>query len=175
MEIFPELQEIGDPDLRKKAEKCLQMGMEKGGWKVEDLNKIPFTLLIPNCPVSFAQHIRAVTRLSLLAYDLFRMEYGCYYTLNRDYLAAGALLHDVGKLLEYRFSEGKYVKSKSGKYLRHPFSGANLAAICELPEEVVHIIAVHAHEGDEGYRSPEARIVNHSDFMNFEPLRDTIK
>lgn len=174
-DIFPEIREIQDPELRQKTEKCLEMGSEKGGWSLSDLEKIPFTLLIPDCPVSIVQHTRAVTRLSLAACESFTQEYNRYYTLNRDFLLAGALLHDVGKLLEYKLEGGKYVKSPSGKLLRHPFSGANLAAICGLPDEVVHIIAVHAHEGDSGYRSPEARIVNHADFMNFEPLRDLLK
>jgi len=40
-----------------------------------------------------------------------------------------------------------------------------------LPEKVVHAIAVHAKEGDGGYRCPEAVIVHHADFMNFEPIK----
>jgi len=34
--------------------------------------------------------------------------------LNRDILLAGAILHDVGKLLEYEKSRGEFVKSKRG-------------------------------------------------------------
>ncbi|MBL7190460.1 HDIG domain-containing protein [bacterium] len=173
--IFPELKGIKDQILRDRTEKCIIMGIEQGGWTHADLDKIPFTLLIPNCPVSWLQHTLAVTQLSLSAFDLFVKEYSQYYQLNRDYLISGALLHDIGKLLEYKRVEGKYLKSDNGKFLRHPFSGANLAAVCGLPDDVVHIIAVHAHEGDSGYRSPEARIVNHADFMNFEPLRDVLK
>jgi len=41
-----------------------------------------------------------------------------------------------------------------------------------LPDDVVHIIAAHAGEGDKVKRTPEATIVNKSDFMNFESLRD---
>ena len=173
--IFPELGEISDNELRDKTLKCIERGIKDGGWSYRDLSEIPFTLLIPDCPVSWLQHTRAVTALSVKAYDLFVEEYSAYYTLNRDLLIAGALLHDIGKLLEYKRVDGKYRKSDNGKLLRHPFSGANLAAVCGLPDEVVHIIAVHAHEGDTGYRSPEARIVNHADFMNFEPLRDVLK
>lgn len=174
-EFFPEIDEIKDQKLKEKTAKCLEMGREKGGWSYEDLTKIPFTLLIPNCPVSIVQHTRAVTQLSISAYELFTKEYSSVYKLDRDILISGALLHDVGKLVEYKFANGKYVKSDNGKILRHPFSGANIAAVCGLPDEVVHMIAVHAHEGDDGYRTPEARIVNHADFMNFEPLRDVLK
>ena len=41
----------------------------------------------------------------------------------------------------------------------------------DLPDKVVHMIAVHAKEGDGGYRCPEAVLVHHADFMNFEPLK----
>jgi hypothetical protein len=41
-----------------------------------------------------------------------------------------------------------------------------------LPDDVVHIIAAHAGEGDKVRRTPEATIVHKSDFMNFESLRD---
>ncbi len=174
-EILPQIESIADADLKKKTVRCLDLALKRGGWIADDLEKIPFTLLIKECPVSLAQHTRAVTDLSLKAYAIFSQEYANYYTLNRDLLLAGALLHDVGKILEYKRENGEYSKSASGKILRHPFSGANLAAECGLPDEVVHIIAVHAHEGDAGYRTPEARIVNHADFMNFEPLRDLLK
>ncbi len=174
-DIFPEILQIQDEGLRKKTVQCLELALQRGGWSIQDLDEIPFTLLIPRCPVTLVQHTRAVTKLSLQAYELFSEEYGDYYELKRDYLLAGAILHDVGKFLEYRRDGEWFSKSSSGKMLRHPFSGANLAAICDLPDEVVHIIAVHAHEGDGGPRTPEAWIVNHSDFMNFEPLRDKLK
>ena len=65
----------------------------------------------------------------------------------------------------------KNIKSSMGKLLRHPFSGAGLAMKHDLPDKVVHTIAVHAKEGDGGFRCPEAVIVHHADFMNFESLR----
>ena len=175
IDYFPEISGIENPDLKDKTIRCFEAAVKRGGWSMDNLGDLPFTLLIPNCPVSLVQHTRAVTKLSLSAYELFKDEYTSHFTLDRDILLAGALLHDVGKILEYKLEGGKFVKSDNGKLLRHPFSGANLAAECGLPDEVVHIIAVHAHEGDSGYRTPEARIVNHADFMNFEPLRDILK
>jgi len=174
-DVFPEIDEIENVELRDRTSRCLEGAIKQGGWTDADLERIPFTLLFPKCPVSLVQHTRAIAKLSLKAYDLFVEDYSDYYTLNRDYLVAGALLHDVGKFLEYKKDGDWFSKSDNGKVLRHPFSGANIAAVYGLPDEVVHIIAVHAHEGDSGYRTPEARIVNHADFMNFEPLRDIFK
>jgi len=172
---FPEFNLIQNEELRSKAINTWEAAMKLGGWSLDDLEKIPFTLLIPNCPVSFRTHTQAVTKVAIEAAKIMQDHYDQYYKLNMDLLITGALLHDVGKLLEYRFENGSYVKSDSGKLLRHPFSGAGLATKYELPDEIVHIIATHAKEGDSGYRSPESVIIHHADFINFEPLRDELK
>ena len=95
--------------------------------------------------------------------------------VNLDVLIAGAILADVGKLLEYELKDGKSVQGKYGKYLRHPFSGVSLAEQCGVPAEVCHIIAAHAGEGDIVKRTTEAFVVHHADFMTFEPFRDRLK
>jgi 23S rRNA maturation-related 3'-5' exoribonuclease YhaM len=92
-----------------------------------------------------------------------------------DVLIAGAILADVGKLLEYVKKDGKAAQGVYGKYLRHPFSGVSLAEECGVPPEVCHIIAAHAGEGDHIKRTTEAYIVHHADFMTFLPFRDRLK
>lgn len=95
--------------------------------------------------------------------------------VNMDVLISGAILADVGKLLEYDIKDKKLVQGTYGKYLRHPFSGVSLAEKCGIPPEVCHIIATHAKEGDLVKRSTEAYIVHHSDFMTFLPFKDRLK
>jgi hypothetical protein len=92
-----------------------------------------------------------------------------------DVLIAGAILADVGKLLEYEKKDGRIVQGKYGKYLRHPFSGVSLAEACGVPPEVCHIIAAHAGEGNHTKRSVEAYIVHHADFMTFLPFQDRLE
>jgi putative nucleotidyltransferase with HDIG domain len=89
-----------------------------------------------------------------------------------DTVIAGAILADVGKLLEYEKAEGKTRQSKRGENLRHPFTGVALAMMCGVPDEVCHIIAAHAGEGDLVKRSTEAYIVHHADFMSFLPFKN---
>lgn len=168
--LFPEIEKIKDQGLRGKVTATWEEGIRLGGWSEEDLEKIPFTLLLPDCPASLVEHTRAVTNTALMMAVAMKDFYGDELKIDFDILVAGGLLHDVGKLLEYSKSGGKIVKSKGGKLLRHPFSGANLAYKNGLPDEVVHIIASHAHEGDRGYRSVEAILINHADFANFESL-----
>ena len=75
-----------------------------------------------------------------------------------------------GRLVSVK-ENGKVIKSKHGKYLRHPFSGVGLCFKYNIPDEVMHLIAVHSHEGDKFGRSPEAIILNHADFIDFDLVK----
>ncbi|MFH0777510.1 MAG: HD domain-containing protein [Candidatus Eisenbacteria bacterium] len=169
--LFPELKEISDTSLREATLGAWLLGMERGGWTPRDLDLLPFTLLIPKCDVSLLSHTRSVTRVAMRTGEVLREFHSDYLKVNKDVLLSGALVHDVGKLLEFEKREGFFVKSSTGSLLRHPFSGVFLAERTGLPPEVQHIIAVHSHEGDGGFRSTEAIIVNHSDFVVFESLK----
>jgi len=171
LELIPEFNLIQDPDLRQKCIKTWEEGMKRGGWKVADLTKMAFTLLIPDCQVNFVEHMRAVTLTCVGAADAFEQVYGDKNPIYRDYLIAGALIHDVGKLLEYTMADDKTVKSEFGAMLRHPFSGVMLAAEQGMPPEVLHMIAAHAREGDLVKRSKEATILHHADYTSFETLK----
>ncbi len=88
-----------------------------------------------------------------------------------DTVIAGAILADVGKLLEYEKVDGAR-QSERGRHLRHPFTGVALAMAGGVPDGVCHIIAAHAGEGDLVERSTEATIVHHADFMSFVPFKN---
>jgi putative nucleotidyltransferase with HDIG domain len=168
--LLPEIDQINDEKLKEQVISTWDDAIERGGWLIEELGEIPFTLLIPECSISMITHTRAVTQTSLEIAKVLLNFYKNQDQINRDILIAGAILHDIGKILEYTKEKGKITKSKTGKLLRHPFSGSALAYQHGLPDEVVHIIATHAHEGDGGYRSVEAIIVHYADFINFESL-----
>ena len=170
-EHIPEFNFIKDNTLKEKTTLVYERALKEGGWTLDDLKEMPFTLLIENCSINIIEHIRGVTEVCIKTAETLKNIYGERLKLNFDYLVAGALLHDIGKLLEYTKKDGKFIKSENGKYLRHPFSGTGLCYACELPVEVIHIVAVHAKEGDSGSRSPEAVILHHADFMNFEPFK----
>jgi putative nucleotidyltransferase with HDIG domain len=169
--LFPELQLINDPELREKTIKVWMEAMEKSGWGIKDLAEMPFTLLIKHTDVNLVTHIRAVTLTALKIAEVLLAEYPGRIAIHRDHLLSGAILHDVGKLFEYRRNNGEFVKSREGELLRHPISGAAFAFAHGLPQEVIHIIAAHSKEGDGSRRTVEAVIVNHADFVNFDVLR----
>ena len=91
--------------------------------------------------------------------------------IDLDVVVAGAILADVGKLLEYELRDGTPVVSSRGGLLRHPFTGVALAMECGVPDRVCHVIAAHADEGARVRRTTEAWIVHHADFMAFEPFK----
>jgi len=168
LELIPEFKEIKSENLREATLNVFIEAMEKGGWEPQDLDKIPFTLLIKDTKISFLRHTRGVTQTCINAYKVLKDSYKRDIEINYDYLVSGAILHDVGKLLEYKKVGEAYTKSKSGEYLRHPFSGMGICFGKDIPDEILHIIAVHSKEGDHGKRSPEAVILHHADFTNFE-------
>lgn len=168
IKLFPEIDLIKDNILKKKVVRVWVYALKSGCWQVKDLRRIPFTLLIDNCQISIVDHIKGVLRVSIKAAQELREVYGDRVKINQDYLISGALLHDIGKLLEYEEKEGKFIKSKKGFLLRHPISGVGLCCSEEIPIEIMHIIASHSWEGDRLKRTPESVIVHHADFMNFE-------
>ncbi|MDD5582070.1 MAG: HD domain-containing protein [Candidatus Marinimicrobia bacterium] len=171
--LLPEIQEIHDELLRKKVESIWQEAASFRGWTADLLMKIPFTLLAEGVTIPFIEHVRAVCQLCIATEKVLRDIHEERGTpVNRDILIAGALLADVGKLLEYEIVDGNVIKSDYGKYLRHPFSGVGLAFKHDVPEEVMHIIATHSKEGTGEKRSPESIIFHHADFIDFELVRD---
>jgi putative nucleotidyltransferase with HDIG domain len=176
LNLWPELMWIRDVDLREKTAATWELALQKSVLTADDLQKIPFTLLAgPDLKVSFMTHKRCVVHVAKEAGEKMNEFFKDDLPVNMDVLIAGAILADVGKLMEYEIKDGKSVQGMYGKYLRHPFSGVSLAEQCAVPAEVCHIIAAHAGEGDMIRRTVEAYIVHHADFMTFEPFRDRLK
>ena len=162
---FSELQWIIDIDLRNKVVEVWKKAADRGNWT--SLNDIPFTLLFENSGL-LTDHTKRIAQLARSIMQIREED------IDRDHLIAGALLHDVGKLLEYELHNGRIIKSEYGKRFRHPISGSQLAKECNIPDEVIHIIYAHSHEGDNSKRSPEAIIVHHCDFIDFEIKRSLV-
>jgi len=168
--IWPEIELIKNDDIKEKTYQCWEYAIEHSPLEPEDLEKIPFSLLIDNVDISFMNHKRTAVQLSI---DIAkRMEENFKVKINWDYLIAGAILIDVGKLLEYELIDGKLGISRNGKLLRHTFSGVSIADRFGLPFDIQHIIAYHSKEGDLGKRTIESIIVHHADFVSFEPFQE---
>jgi HD superfamily phosphodiesterase len=74
--------------------------------KPEDLNHIPFTLLVPNRPTTIMEHKRCVAHIARKAAESMKEFMGNALKIDVDTVVAGAILADVGKLLEYETVDG---------------------------------------------------------------------
>jgi putative nucleotidyltransferase with HDIG domain len=174
LQLLPELTQFHDVDLQEQVIGAWVDACDISGLEPEELLQMPFTLLIEDCHVSFIQHTRGVTKTAQAIAKALAETYPDDPRMHADHdiLLAGALLHDVGKVLEIGKTEDGtgWLKTMNGKLLRHPMSGTALAFARGLPDTILHCIACHSKEGD-GYRKTlEAFIINHADFVNFEPL-----
>ncbi len=171
--LWPEIDWIGDLQLRKQVTETWIKALERSSLNADDLTHIPFTLLVPNCPITFMEHKRCVVHIARDSAKAMQDFMGRALPIDLDTVIAGAILADVGKLLEYELGpDGKSRQSERGEALRHPFTGVALALECGVPDAVCHIIAAHAAEGDLVKRTTEAFIVHHADFMAFLPFKN---
>lgn len=115
--VFPEIDWIKDEDLKSKVIEIWAEVWRESKWdKIEDCPKNP----LKDGDLKLVPHIRSVTALCV---D-FAKALPKYHTQaeepNMDDLVAGAILHDVDKLLIYeKKPDGTFGKSKFSKMLPH--------------------------------------------------------
>lgn len=171
LDLIPEFDLIKDEALRENTIQVWIDAMREGKWTPDNLKDVPAAAFIKGCPVNLIDHARAVAQISYEAGLKMQTLFSGKISLNLDHLVSGAILHDVGKLLECEKTNDEVAENSRAAYLRHPFSGVGIAFGKNIPDEVLHIIAAHSREGDFIKRSAEAAIVNKVDAMNTDVLR----
>lgn len=166
--LFPAFDEIGDAQLKEKSLEAMLLAFEKGGWTEDTIALCPVTLNWENCQVSWIEHVNDVVNTCITQYEATAK----YYARNgvsfeRDIVVAGALLHDIGKLTEFRYKDGKLGHGEGFELMRHPLSGALLASKAGLPDKIVHLIATHSFEGNASYQTAESKFVRTLDMFVF--------
>lgn len=172
-QLFPDIMAITDASLREKVARVWDESITTGcggkGWTFDELRTIKFTLLAGDIDMRFVEHLNSCVKQCIAIAEVLNSVFGDRVPINRDYLIAGALLADVGKLLEFdKDADGNVIKGSFGEALRHPFSGVALCYKHGLPVEVMHIVATHSHEGDKVQRSIESIVFHHADFIDFD-------
>jgi len=109
-------------------------------------------------------HTISVAKLALVMAEQLGEQYP---KPNNDYIIAGALLHDIGKIFLMKKVGNEW--TFTGCHMDHADLSAQILYAHEFPEEVVHIVA--AHGGDQGFpaaqpRTIEAILVTHADFID---------
>jgi len=173
---LPELKLIKEVELRNKVVEAWSKSLEEDSnftsiSELEGSGDIGFLVLKKGTQV---KHLRSVARLAYA----FAKEFQNIYPdiqINLDTLLAGALLHDVGKPLNY--NEENRDKWKKFPYLegnppaRHSVHGYHICLSVGLPMEIAHIVGAHSKEGEFIQRSLEGIIVHYADHEYWEILK----
>ena len=175
-DLLPPILDIRDAMLRERVAAVWAEAMRTGnagrGWTVEQIRALPFTLLAGENAMLFIEHLCCCARQCRAIAGVVSETFGARVPIDTDVLLAGALLADVGKLVEFEIdARGLAQQSEAGRLLRHPFTGVALCYHHGLPAEVMHIVAAHSHEGDRVERSIECIIFHHADFVDFDIAR----
>ena len=81
-DLIPEFNLIYDDDLRRRVLAVWSEAMQFGGWAIEDLSRMPYTLLVEDVDISFPQHVSVVCRLCLAIEGVLTEEYGDRYEID---------------------------------------------------------------------------------------------
>lgn len=113
------------------------------------------------------QHTLSTTRIAMDLVEVLKEVYG-WKKINKDYVLAGALIHDLYKPLTYVLREdGTYEVSSLGEKLDHLTLLLNEAYKRGFSEDFLHVLA--ASHGDAGPTTPktiEALIVHLADYID---------
>jgi len=111
----------------------------------------------------YIEHVAATEKLASALCDVAEQIYGG--KVNRDFVTAGVLLHDVFKPVTYMLTEkGDYTSAAITDYLDHITLAVSEMVRRDFPLELVHIVA--AHYGTYGLVKPrtlEALILHLAD------------
>lgn len=166
-EDIPEISEISDKELQNKVVEAWAYALCQSGFnRISDIPGAGNPGFLELTDGDQADHIRAVARIALFIADDFKKRFP-EADINRDYVVAGAIIHDIGKPYEFdpenlkRWADDP---SRSGQpALRHSVYGAHVCLTVGLPEELAHIALGHSREGQHLNLSTECVIVRLTD------------
>ena len=156
-DIFPEIIEIADETIREIVVAGWELTADESGVdSVQDVQWAPHNVGDVG-EHSLVTHVRDVTALSIALADcLVEIRHG---TVNRDYVVAGALLHDVSKVFEYKGDEPTPIRY----YLEHPHFSIYLLEKVGTPIPIQHIVLSHTPRSTVPPKTIEAMIVHFAD------------
>jgi len=162
-------QKIKDAELRKKVVEFLKdPSLSHKDFKKyprEKIEKVRTPFSAGPTPVErgdLIRHTLTVTEVCLNVAETVEKEYGI--PINKDHLIAGALLHDLMKIYEWKVEKGE--AEHTGIMLDHSMLGTAELYHRGFPEGVIHLVASHFGEhGPTPPRNFEALILHHVDTL----------
>jgi 23S rRNA maturation-related 3'-5' exoribonuclease YhaM len=167
LEDFPEIDEIGDEDIRSKVVEAWSLSLCMTDFR--RISDIPPDGN-PGSPVlrqgTQADHVRGVFRYARIVAEEFEKTYP-QAKIDWTILLAGAACHDIGKPYEFDPTNRKRWAERPADAgeptFRHSVFGMYVCLTSGLPEEVAHIAVGHSFEGNYMGVSAECTIVRQAD------------
>mgnify|MGYP005852072543 CR=1 FL=1 len=173
---LPELALIQNQDLRHKVALAWALALAETDWtRIEQMPSSGDWKSPQQKRGTQADHLRATCTVALGLADGMEKVYGPL-GIDRDILAAGALVHDVGKPYEMNpqnLARWKERPAETGlPAVRHPVYGVHIALQAGLPEAVVHIVGGHSMSSEGSFIAPslENLIVQYADLVMWKIL-----
>ncbi len=169
LNMLPEIDLVKNKDLKTQCINTFLFALKSGGWNKKNIDRCPVSLTrVSNKELNNQfDHVRVVLKIALSMLESLEEIYEKDCKI-RDFVVAGALLHDVGKFIEFVPRDKTVQYAENANLMRHPLSGAIIAAKEGLPDDIVHIIATHSFEGKESHASIASIIVKAADEVAFK-------
>ena len=90
LKILPEINSIKDAELREQTAQVWEDAIADGGWTIEQILRMPFTVHVENCNITFIEHVRTVCKMCVAVSDVLKDAYGDRTQIDYDTLIAGA-------------------------------------------------------------------------------------
>ncbi len=161
LRLFPALVKIKEGDIREKVIQTWLNSWKRSNFlRIEDVHQFePARDYISYTNVDHTNQVcQACERMATIPAEILSLK------LNPDYLLAGALLHDVDKMVIFDAPTGGW--TEAGRRTSHALEGASMARAEGLPDEVAHIIEAHSTKfSPHPPKSIEAQILRHADIL----------
>jgi putative nucleotidyltransferase with HDIG domain len=161
---FPEIARIQDPTLRAQVIDCWIDAWHQSQYTT--LDEAIFSPQIPGCRL--IDHVRAVSSIAIqMAKELAHHH---QIPINHDYVLAGALLHDIDKMIIYEKTPQGHQQAEILTQFPHGYLGARLAHKHGVPDAIEHLILSHTRQQLIFPTTIEAIIVHYADFADYDAL-----
>ena len=170
--LFPEVEQIEDPDLRDGViDIWLDLARETAWERFEDIPKN----LKEEKHMTLIGHVQGVIQMALAMADIAERLHGV--AIDRDLLIASCILHDISKPLESTPNPGGPPTGSSvppgkitefGEKIQHGVYGAHKIWAKGLPmaTELAHLVITHTRTSNTRSNSYEAALLFYADWAD---------
>lgn len=171
-EFSAQLELISDLSIREKVIETWCKASQEGGWKsIEELRELPFTVVTDPQGISLLQHTKAATEGAVALAKIQMETISTFPCVDMDILVAGALLHDINKVVMFERDQKKSFRKKEGHSVNtRSFPGIKIARETGLPDDIVRVIEYECRKALGNPPNVEAILIHHADMTTFDTM-----